>query len=176
MSITDEIQARIRAHHGKRLFYLPLRFRGDPAIRIMIVSEEVRDAVRPPWPKNWEGLRQSGFRGTLDAFTRGERVSVAERPFDKPNYAFLARVDPVADEVWDIRSIDPNPGIRCLGGFGGKDFFIALTWNYREILSGEYEWRDELQRCKSDWKELFDQIPRFHEGALDGYLSNYFAV
>ena len=171
MSMPDEIRNRIKAHHGERLFYLPPRYPGDPTIRTVFVSQEVKDAVVPPWPKNWEGLRCSEFRGTLDAFTRGDTISVAERPYDKPSDAFLARVDPVGDEIWDIRSISPNPGIRCLGGFGGKDLFIALTWDYRE----SFDWDYEIEHCKSNWDALFNPLPRFQKASLDEYLTNYYA-
>lgn len=172
MSITDEVRARIKAHHGEHLFYLPPRYPADPTIRTVIVSREVRDAVVPPWPQDWHGLRRAEFRGTLDAFTRGDWISVAERPYDKPSDTFLARVDPVGDEIWDIRSISPDPGIRCLGGFGAKDLFVALTWDYRE----GFDWHCEIKYCKSEWNALFNPLPRLQKGSLDEYLTNYYAV
>ena len=137
MSITDEIQKRIRTHRDKRLFYLPLAVPSDLHIRTMIVSVEVKDAVTNGFPKNWEGKRRAEFRGALDAFTDGQFLSVAEKPFNKPPDTDLARVHPATYEIWDIRSTNPEPGIRCFGGFGGKDLFIALTWNYRESICGK---------------------------------------
>ena len=176
MSITDQIRERVKSHLDKELFYLPPLFKGDPTLREVFVSVEVRDAVTFPFRHNWEGLRCSKFRATLDALTRGDTLSVAERPFDKPSDTFLARVDPIGDEIWDIRSIAPNPGIRCLGGFGGKNFFIALTWDYHESLCNGDDWRAEIQRCKSEWNRLFGSIPRFMGASLDEYLSNVYAV
>lgn len=178
MSITDEIRACVTAHEGKRLFHLPLLLPGEYAMREMIVSKEVSEAVTPPWPENYEALRRSGFRGELDAFTQGDEFSVAEDPFKKPGHTMLARVHPVSDEIWDVRSTDPNPGIRGLGAFGGKDFFIALTWNYRENFKDEDAdyWTDEIERCKAKWSELFGSVPRFKGASLDEYISNYYAV
>lgn len=176
MSMTDDIKARVNTHLSKNLFHLPPLIPSDPTIRTVFVSDEVRDIVTPPWNERWEGLRHSEFRATLDAFTQGETVSVAENPFDKPCDTFLARVDPVADEIWDIRTVEPGQGIRCLGAFGDKNFFIALTWNYRENMSGRDGWRDEIEDCKSEWEKLFSPIPRFQGASLDEYLSEFYAV
>lgn len=176
MSITDDIKRRVKAYLGKRLFDLPLVFPGDPHIRTVIVSDEVRDVVAEPWSDNWEGRRHSYLRGALDIFTEGGCISVSEKPYNKDPDAFLARVDPVKDEIWDIRAIQPLPGIRCLGGFGGKDFFIALTWDYRENILGSDGWRDEIQHTKSEWESLFGTIPRFHGASLNDYLSNFYVV
>ena len=101
----------------------------------MIVSVEVRDAVEGPWPNNWDGYRLSQLRESLDAFTTNEWISVAEDPFAKPSDAFMARIDPVSMQLWDIRCIDPNPGIRTFGTFLCKDTFLALTWEYREQIN-----------------------------------------
>ena len=176
MSITDEIRARVAAHEGTKLFHLPLLSPGGHVVRDLFVSDDVRDAVMSPWPDNRDGLRLSGFRGDLDAFTAGDVFSVSEDPFRKHGNAMLARVDPVSDEVWDFRSTDPRPGIRCFGAFGGKDFFIALTWDYRENLDEPSDWVDEIENCKRKWSELFGALPRFRGDSLDEYISNYYAV
>lgn len=176
MSTTDDIRKRVAQHHGKQLFYLPTLVRGDRPIRELIVSEEVRDCVAPPWAENWMGQRHSEFRGVLDSFTRGDWMAVCEKPFMKPDDTDVARVDPVTDEIWDIRCINPNARIRCFGAFGGKDFFIALTWQYREDLSCRDEWEDEINRCKSRWDQLFNPLGRFQGASLDEYLSNFTAV
>lgn len=176
MSITDDIERRVRELEDCHLFHLLPEVRSDPTVRTVIVSEEVLEAVTLPMSQNWEGHRCSMFRGTLDAFTRGERISVAEIPYDKPGDTILARVDPVTEEIWDIRSIDPIPGIRCLGGFGGKNLFVALTWNYRETLEDGEDWRVEIERCKSEWERFFDKIPRFQGATLNEYISNFIAV
>lgn len=176
MSITGDIKKGIALHHGKHLFYLPTLMQGEPPIRELIVSKEVKDCVEPPWAENWTGQRHSEFRGVLDAFTRGDWLAIAEKPFDKPSNTDLARVHPIADEIWDIRCMDPNARIRCFGAFGGKNLFIALTWQYRESLLPPGEWEEEINRCKEEWRRLFNPIHRFKGAALDEYLTNYIAV
>ncbi len=85
----------------------------------MLVSREILDDVSPPFASNREGRRVAEFREYLDAFTEGAELSVAEHPHNKCNYAMMARVEPVADNIWDIRSTAPKPGIRALGAFIG---------------------------------------------------------
>ncbi len=172
----DDIKARVATHEGKQLFHLPLYLPCEDTMREVFVSDEVHEVATPPWPENYEGLRRSGFRGELDAFTQGDEFSVAEDPFIKPGFAMLARVHPVSDEIWDIRSTDPNPGIRSLGAFGGKNLFLALTWDYRENFDIPGHWKAEIGRCKAKWNELFGPISRFKGASLDEYISNYYAV
>jgi hypothetical protein len=142
----------------------------------MYVSAEILDGVTPPFAENLQGERDAEFRQTLDAFLEGGMFSVAENPYAKPSDAMLARVAPVSAEFWDIRSIVPRPGIRCLGAFGAQDIFVALTWNYRENLDGPGEWKAEIRRCISGWRELFGTQQPFQGASLDEYLTNYRAV
>jgi hypothetical protein len=139
----------------------------------MIVSVEVRDDVEGPWPDDFDGYRLAQFRATLDAFTTGAWIGVAEDPFAKANNAFMARIAPVALQLWDIRCVDPNPGIRAFGTFLCKDTFLALTWQYRE----QVDWSQEGARCMHEWKQLFGSLPLFKGKTLDDYLSaNFHAV
>jgi hypothetical protein len=132
--------------------------------------------VTPPFPEDLEGDRRVEFRQTLDSFLEGGEFSVAENPYAKPSNVMLARVDPVTSEIWDIRSIAPTPGIRCLGVFVDKDTFVALTWNYRENLEEPGEWEAEINRFTSDWRELFGDVEPYKGDCLDDYLTNYHAV
>ena len=83
----------------------------------------------------------------------------------------LVRVDPVEDEIWDMRCIAPNPGIRCFGAFAGQDNFIALTWEYRENLLGASDWQREIEDCKATWTQFFGTLTPFKGESLDEYLS-----
>ena len=66
--------------------------------------------------------------------------------------------------------------LRCFGAFGGKNFFIALTFSYREDITAAKDWDYEIDRCKSMWGHLFGSMNRFKGGSLDEYLTNYYAV
>lgn len=139
----------------------------------MFVSQEVNEIVWPPFPNNWEGKRHSKVRALLDSFTEGDVISVAEDPYDKAASAILARVDAVEAEVWDIRCLDPSPGIRVFGRFSEPDTFIALTWEYRENV----DWPTETARCQAAWRALFGAIAPHSGSALHEYISyNFYSV
>jgi len=150
-----------------------------PVVRTMFISEELNAVVHPPWGDTPEGLRLSRLRAYLDVFTVGRLISIAEDPYSKPKSTYLARVDPTSDEVWDVRIIDPHPGIRSLGAFAGTDIFIALTYNDRMNLGGprSREWAAEIDRCKAKWRQLFPTYPPHMGADLHDYLSgNFYAV
>ena len=146
---------------------------GGETVRTMYVSAEVFNAVKDPFGEDADE-RLAEFRQTLDAFLEGNEISVAEDPYIKPSDAMLARVDPIAYEIWDIRSIAPHPGIRGLGGFWAKDTFVTLTWDYRENLEGE--WKSEIERCRAEWQSLFGTKAPFSGASLHDYLTNFFPV
>ena len=170
MSIRDEI--RLRVAEGK-LRYLPHSLPSVQRTRTLFVSEEVSRAVLPPWDASPEGLRFSQLRAQLDTFTAGGLISMAQDPFTKPKATYMARLDPPADEVWDIRSIDPRPAIRVLGCFAETDLFVALTWDYRKNLGGpnSKEWRDFRERCKAMWRNLFPSYQSFSGATVQDYIS-----
>ncbi len=178
MSISDDIRKRIVELEGAELFHLPPLIKGDPSVRELFVSAEVKSIVVPPWPPTYVGVRHQSFRTDLDTFTRHDELRVSEMPFDKAWDADISRVHPVKREVWDFRSLEP-PGIRCFGRFGGLNLFIALTYAYREnIEAGDAwlssdDWDGERDRFERAWVRLFGDMPLFRGNTLDDYLTNY---
>ena len=128
----------------KQLFCLPPGD-GGIVVRALFVSQEVLSDVQEPFPANFTGRRLGQFRGTLDAFTRGNWVSIASDPYAKKPWAYFAPVDPVDLDIWDIRSISPLPQIRCFGAWAEKDTFIALTWKWRDDINS---FSDEAKECR----------------------------
>jgi hypothetical protein len=174
MSSSAKLKARIKQLRAdKRLSYLPPLLVSSPMLREIFVSEEIRHDVSPPWPLHRTGARHTAFRETLDNFTQGFRLSVSEDPFRKPGYASMARTDPVAKEVWDIRCLRLDQGIRCFGCFAARDLFIALTWDYRENIT---DFDEEVRRCRQVWDDLFLSLQPRKKANLHEYLSNYLAV
>ncbi|MBX7200815.1 MAG: hypothetical protein K1X51_15700 [Rhodospirillaceae bacterium] len=134
------------------------------------------EVVEPIWPDFDEGRRFAQLRAALDQFTSNGLISISEEPYQKSKTTFLARVDPIADEVWDIRVQDPKPGIRCLGCFSAMDEFVALTWNFRENLDGPRgpKWAAEINRCKASWRSLFPSYAPHNGSNLNAYVSDKF--
>jgi len=150
----------VRQSLGNRLFVLEPMIKSDRVSRVMIVSEEILQAVEPPFADHYDGIRLADFRQTLDAFTTGEQITVAENPFKKPSDAFMARVSPVELEVFDFRSL-AGPGIRAFGCFIEKNQFAALTWDYRENID-DFEF--ECQRCRSELRQICGSVEPFSIG------------
>jgi hypothetical protein len=170
------IREAINAHVGQgSLFCLTPEFLSDETPRAMFVSREVMEIVDgPPWPNSRDGRRYARLRGLFDAFTGGDFITVAADPFRKDACAILARVHPIAHEIWDFRCLDPAPGIRSLGCFAEQDAFVALTWNFRENLQAAAAWNAEIRLCKNEWQGLFGPLPPHAGKSLDEYVSYNF--
>src|ERR1700733_8068342 len=65
MSIRDEIRDRAR-ETPPRLFFLPPLIASVAMVREIFVSEEIMEAVQPPWPATEEGRRLAQMRAYLD--------------------------------------------------------------------------------------------------------------
>jgi hypothetical protein len=171
MSIRDEINAHIIA---RRLFYLPPQFASIRAIRTMIVAPDLYSDLQPSaWPNNKTGQRLGRLRADLDRFTANDRISIALFPQNKPKTTYMARIEPVANEVWDFRSTDPKPGMRVLGRFSAKDAFVALVWDFHENLKGS-AWGRLGEGCLQEWAKLFPNYPPHHGNSDSDYLSSNF--
>lgn len=145
----------------------------------MFISKHLRGAMDGPWYSADEEKRLSRLRGDLDAFVLGQMISVADHPYLKNKTAYLARVDPIHKEIWDIRSIDPRPGIRVLGCFAETDVFVGLVWEYRSNLDGPGGklWEDFVQRAEHAWRLFALGLPPHSGSAISDYVSgNFFAV
>jgi hypothetical protein len=127
-------------------------FTRDETARTMIVSPDIMTIITPPFDDTEQGKRCGEFRAWLDDFIEGCEITVAENPFDKPLDVMLARVDPLEAEFWSIRVTEPEdtPGLRGLGAFAEKDKFIALTWDYRELIGADFD--DEVDSVREEWR------------------------
>lgn len=175
MSIRDEISDRCAE---ERLYLLQPALPGSPCVRHLFISSEIKTALFGPWSGAQEEYRLSKLRADFDAFTEGMLIAVGSDPYKKKKTAFMSQLDPVEDEVWEIRSRDPKPGIRVFGCFSEKDSFVALTWLYREGLGGpkSREWRDARESCKAEWRKLFPTYNPHTGENFNEYASNIFLV
>ena len=142
-------------------------------MRTLFVSQEVFDSVQLPFPDNFNGYRLGKFRGTLDAYTRGNWVSIASDPYAKKPWAYFAPVGPVDLGIWDIRSMSPLPQIRCFGAWAEKDTFVALTWQWRDDIN---DFASEAKQCRQDWDELFAPHPPYKGKSIHDYIKERYRV
>lgn len=153
---------------------------GAAVKRVLIASEEVNRLITGPWEDEKEELRSGRLWADFDRYVEGRLISLSlDNPYRKSKSTYAARLDPVREDVWEIRSRDPKPGIRVFGRFADVDVFVALTWDYRENLGGPYskEFDRERERCKAEWRKLFNTYPTIFGSAVDEYISeNAFLV
>jgi hypothetical protein len=154
---------------GVRLFRVPASFSNGEGARVVYASSDVAEMISGDWPDTRDGQMHAAARAVLEAFVDGGYVTIAADPFRKAATALLARVHPVADEVWDFRCLDPRPGIRVLGSFAATDVFVALTWDYRENF--DKDWPAHVAECKREWRRLFGDVPPFRGKTLNDYVS-----
>jgi hypothetical protein len=146
---------------------------GEEHPREVYVSQEVHDVVCGPWPPGREGDLHANLRGLLDSFTEGDFITVGQDPFNKAGYAILARVHPVSADVWDIRCLDPNPGIRAFGCFYEADSLVVLTWSERDLIT---DWAAEVQNCLAEWRKYCGNREPLRGRTINDYLSFNFRV
>jgi hypothetical protein len=101
------------------------------------------------------------LRADLDDFIGGEPVTVGGPKHKAAYMKPMARAPRESGfgghEVWEIRSREPEPGIRLFGRFAQRDVFVATDWERRDTLGalGSLIWRREIRRCKHDWTTVF---------------------
>lgn len=169
MSIESEIAKAMAA--GK-LFNIEPVVAGDPVIRTMVVSTKISKLLEGPWEsETWE-RRGNRLRADLEAFVKGDIITVSLTPYEHRN-AYMGRLDRPDDEVWDIRSRDPKPGLRLFGRFALQDVFIALNWVSRRELRdvATLKWDFAILECQERWKELFPANEPIHGDNIHDYIS-----
>lgn len=154
MSIHDEVSSRCAE---SRLYCLVPALLSTPVVRTVFISPEINKLVLGPWDDKKVEERAGRLRADFDMFTAGTVISIGQHPYKKKKTAYMSQLDPTIDEVWQIRSRDPKPGIRVFGRFSEKDVFVALTWRFREDMGGpkSREWRDARELCKTEWRNMF---------------------
>jgi hypothetical protein len=187
MSIRDVINDWL---HREELFILTPALESDPVNRVLFVSKEIHAAIDDFGEEIDE--RMGRLRAHLEAFVTAEMVTVAMEPF-RAKDAYMARLHPAADEVWEIRDRF-SPSIRIFGCFAEPDAFVALTWQWRSVL-GTIEarakrskgrsrakrgwpriWPIERRACLAEWRRKFPSYPRLSGRTPDEYLTNWFPV
>lgn len=138
----------------------------------MFASPEINALIAGPWIDRQQEYRCGLLQAAIDRYVEGRPVTMAlEDRYKKPKATYLARLDPARDEVWEIRVLDPKPGIRIFGRFAETDVLISLTWAPREALPGSKEWRDAREGCKAEWRKLFPAFDAINGGAVYEYVS-----
>lgn len=143
-------------------------------VRALYASPVVHRLITGPWADTKEEIRSGRLWADFDRFVEGRLIPVAlNSPYSKPRDTYLSRLDPAEDEVWEIRSRAPKPGIRVFGRFADRDCFVALGWGLRKELGGQgsKEFRQEVRSCLAAWRRIFPSYDAFKGNTVDEYIS-----
>lgn len=141
--------------------------------RSLYVTPELDADTSLPFADTLEGERFASVAQYFDAFSELNMITVSENPHRKPSDVMLARVDPVGDEFWSMRIVDPEEtaGVRIFGAFCAKDSFVALTWDFREAIAAAFD--AEVEGVKEAWGDYFGTVKPHSGSFLNDYLTNY---
>lgn len=167
MSIREEVEAR---RSENRLLVVDPLVLGAPQPRVILATADVYGELIGPWEDCSKEYRIGELRADLDHFTTGGLINVSSGP---EKHAYMKHLDPPDDQVWEIRSRDPKPSMRVFGRFAETDVFIATNLMDRAYLGpiGSKRWRDEFERCKSEWMKLFPTYPPLNGATINEYIS-----
>ena len=172
MSIRDQIRYWIDQKH-RRLFQVLPTLPNGRVERFLFASKEINSLIAGPWRDKVEEYRCGRLWAAMDMFVEGRRITMAlDDPYKKRKATYMARLDPLQDEVWEIRILDPKPGIRVFGRFAEQDLLIVSTWARREALPGSKDWRDAREACKAEWRKLFPTYNAITGNNVNEYVSN----
>jgi len=135
--------------------------------RFVYVSRSVRDFI------DSDDERAGQLHADLDLFIGGDVITASMVP-RKAGKAYMGLLHPATDGIWDIRSRDPSPALRLLGGFVWKDAYIGLILEKRALLGAfnSAPWKVAIRKCKTEWRNRFHAYPPLTGDDLHGYLSN----
>ena len=161
MSIRETL--RFRCDEGRLLRLSPM-IDGLPEPRVIYVTEEVNGLFEKPDHDSNTEFAIGQLRSNLDTFITGGRILIGGV---KSKLAYMKRLLPVEENVWEIRSTDPKPGTRAFGRFIEQDVFVIFSVRHRIELDGfgSRPFRDEIKRCQTMWVNLFHAYQP-HDGAL----------
>jgi hypothetical protein len=142
-------------------------------MRRIYVENRLWNEIQNPDPA--DDYRIGKLWSDLDHFSLEGQITVGYGP--EPTCR-MKRLDPSPDEVWEIRSKDPEPQVRVFGRFSGPDRFVATNAAYRDYLGdpgfGKFagnHWPQEIQRCHTVWNQLFQGSAPHSGQSINDYIT-----
>ena len=168
---------------NSELFKLGFLVPGPPERRVVLLSPELNALVSEPWVDSLKAERCARLRADLENILAGERLVVCWEPFKAGKRHQIGRLDPVQDDIFDIRSMDPSPGLRVLFHFAEKDVLVLHVCNPRSVKvswlsrlplgeGSSKAWRKATAESRTRWTTLFPRYEPHHGDDIHDYLSN----
>ncbi|HEY8581197.1 MAG TPA: hypothetical protein VIL72_15015 [Beijerinckiaceae bacterium] len=85
----------------------------------------------------------------------------------------IKRLEPAKQEVWELRSPRPRPGLRIFGRFARPDVFLATHAAERKTLGSKWSLEFELAklRCEETWRELVGTSLPYAGSRYEDYIT-----
>jgi hypothetical protein len=140
--------------------------------RHLFVSTDVLKTIvdGSTWDSSIEGKLYVRANTRLEAYAWHAEIPFALDPSDKEPRAAFARVSPVELGVISVRAWTQNRKhhIRVFGCFSEKDWFVALTPEFRTGL----DFDKAAEQCRDAWDKLFGDYSPHQGGSVHDYLSS----
>jgi hypothetical protein len=148
--------------------------------RTVLLSPEIDALISGPWEDGEMRNRCYRLRVDLENILSGAGLTYCDIPREAKEKHQIGRLDPVEDNIFDIRSVEPSPGLRIIFHFVEKDVLVLHTCRPRSInvawlttlpIISEKLWRRAISYSKDQWSVLFP----LHEppgDSIHDYLSN----
>jgi hypothetical protein len=151
---------------------------GGPALRRLVLTPDVARQLDPATADEDLAPGAGRLRAWCDRYLRGATLVVGS---GRHRTADLKILDPMRDEVWEIRKQD-SPSTRVFGRFASRDVYVgtniatssylfSIEWLVRGVLKLPI-WLREIRNCKARWRALFHPYPPVTNGAsLHDYIT-----
>jgi hypothetical protein len=157
--------------HGTLRRWVPL-VRGSGAGRTLYVEEALFNEITS---KDNESFRIGVLSRDLDHFCNGGSITVGR---GRESTCRMKPLDPSENEVWEIRSRDPEPQVRVFGRFCFQDEFIATNAEFRDNLGNPdlskwqgNNWPAEILRCQRAWDRVLPGQTPYSGVDVHDYIS-----
>lgn len=159
--------------HGMLHRWEPLvRGRGDYTRELYVADALFREITEGEPDSHRMGVLSRDF----DHFCNGGLITVGH---GRETTCRMKPLEPEPNEVWEMRSRDPEPQVRVFGRFCFQDEFVATNAEFRCALGHPSKskwdgnnWPAEITRCQRFWDQLLPSQQPHSGGQLRDYLSS----
>ncbi len=178
MSIRNLWIQRVR---DGELIKLDFSIPGPQERRTVLLSPEINALISGPWRDSAMQDRCFRLRAELENILGGARLTCCDVPREANDKHQIGRLDPIEDNIFDIRSVQPPPALRIVFHFAEKDVLILhacsprsvdVPWLSRLPLVSEKLWRKAISDSKAQWSVLFPKHDPHSGESFHDYLSN----
>lgn len=166
MSIVGHIRTCL--DHGRLFQYQPV-IPVEAHVRIILLTPEMQEELDDALLDREAEHRTGAFLADLDHFIAGGEIIIGDR---RDKHAFLKRLEPEGEQVWELRSVDPKPSVRAFGTFADTDILVLTHMRLRTELGGfnSRAFRDEIRRTRQIWHGIFAPYRPLNSERMTDYV------